>query len=57
MLLGLGDSEVQIRLDLMIIVLYLHKDLVCLCFVTLDLAAEAVDFNYSMTQLVYEGVC
>jgi hypothetical protein len=56
MLLGLGDSEVQICLDLMIIVLHLHKDLVCFCFVALDLAVEAIDFNCSMMQLLHESV-
>jgi hypothetical protein len=29
---------------------------VCFCFITLDLAAETVDFNCGMMQLVYEGV-
>jgi hypothetical protein len=48
-LLGLGDSKVQIHFDLMIIILYLHKDPVCLCLIALDLAVEAVDFNCSMT--------
>jgi hypothetical protein len=48
MLLGLGNSKVQIRLNLTIIILHLHKDLVCFCFIAFDLAAEAIDFNCSM---------
>jgi hypothetical protein len=48
MLLGLSNSEVQVRLDLAIIILYLHKHAVCFCWITLDLAVEAVDFHYSM---------
>jgi hypothetical protein len=48
MLLALSDSEVEVCFDLMIIILYLHKDIVCFCFVTLDLAVEAIDFNCSM---------
>jgi hypothetical protein len=55
-LLTLGNSEVQIHLNLTIIVLYLHKDPVCLCFITLDLTVEAIDFNCSMIQLVYKGM-
>jgi hypothetical protein len=55
-LLGLSDCEVQVWFDLVIIILYLHKDVVCFCFITLDLAAETVDFNCGMMQLVYNGV-
>jgi hypothetical protein len=56
MLLGLSDGEVQVRFDLVIIVLHLHKDAVCFCFLALDLAAETVDFNCGMMPLVHEGV-
>jgi hypothetical protein len=55
-LLGLSDGEVQVPFDHVIIVLHLHKHAVCFCFVALDLAAETVDFNCGMMQLVHEGV-
>jgi hypothetical protein len=45
MLLGLSNGEVQVRLDLAIIILYLHKHAVCFCCITLDLAVETVDFH------------
>jgi hypothetical protein len=48
MLLGLSNSKVQVQFDLAIIILYLHKDMVCFCFITLDLATETVDFNCSI---------
>jgi hypothetical protein len=53
MLLGLGNSEVHICFDLAVIILHLHQDMVYFHFVALDLAAEAVDFNGGIVQLVY----
>jgi hypothetical protein len=55
-LLGLSNGEVQIQFNLAIIILHLHKDAVCFCFITLDLAVETIDFNCSMIQLVHKGV-
>jgi hypothetical protein len=48
MLLGVSDGEVQVRFDLVIIILHLHQDVVCFCIIALDLAAETIDFNCTM---------
>jgi hypothetical protein len=47
-LLGLSNGMVQVQFNLAIIISYLNKDVVSFCFITLDMAAETVDFNSGM---------
>jgi hypothetical protein len=56
MLLGLRNGKIEVCFDLVVIGLHLHKDTISFGFVSLDLAAEVVDFICSMVQLTHECV-
>jgi hypothetical protein len=56
MLLGLSNGDIQVQFNLVIIIFYLYEDAVCFCLITLDLAAETIDFNCGIMQLVHERV-
>jgi hypothetical protein len=56
MLLGLHNGEIEVRFDLVVNSLHLHKDMMSFTFVSLDLAMQAVDFICSMAQLTHRCV-
>jgi hypothetical protein len=56
MLLGLCNGKIEVRLDLVVISLHLHKNAIGFAFISFDLAMEVVDFICSMAQLTDECV-